>query len=54
MFAILKKNDLQACERTIKLLKKYHAVPDDNEQFQSQYRHLFALRNILKTRKGKI
>ncbi|UOF78952.1 hypothetical protein [Microviridae sp.] len=43
-----KKSKLAAVETTLKLLAGYHAVPLDNEAFLKQYRHVFALLNILK------
>ena len=54
MFNIFQKNDLQAVEKTLKLLAVFHAMPATNEQFTTHYRHLLALRNILASKKGKI
>lgn len=46
------KSDLDAIERTIKLLAGYHACPVNNEQFLKQYRHLITLYLTLCKQKG--
>lgn len=53
MFFHTKTTDLKAVERTIKLLAGYHAVPLDNEQFVTQYRHLISMYLVLCKQKGK-
>lgn len=47
MFSIFRKSKSKKVREVLQLLADYHAVPLDNELFVKQYRHMFALLQIL-------